>query len=358
MGGYVDFLKGTTDPAVKDIVKALKDKEEFDNKIFIIVADHGHTQMPEFAAVILDDGEVVIPDTSCKLDASSFRLKEVRAAEKENNNLHIWELGEILKQAGFYKSADGLDFAVMAPREIASLYDQFSYGAKPNTASANIIAALNGPMAHLYFKNRSNNSWISPRMVEDIGYVAELLRLTISTNKAASNLSNLYPAGLFEEDVPILASIDRLINSVDMILVRRNSGYEVFYGIKADGSDILSTPLDNYAVLGSPLYVNALKRIADMNHPERSGDIVLVMKDFSTGGAINRFTTAYGCKSWHGSLNPSDSYVPLILSYPGGNKAEVDNFMQNVSACPGGQCEGNWNVTDIIKTIISNQYAQ
>jgi hypothetical protein len=80
------------------------------------------------------------------------------------------------------------------------------------------------------------------------------------------------------------------------------------------------------------------------------------MRDFSTGDAIDRFTTAYACKSWHGSLNPSDSYVPLILSYPGGNKSEVDKFLQNVSACPNGQCEGNWNVTDIIKGIINKQY--
>ncbi len=57
-----------------------------------------------------------------------------------------------------------------------------------------------------------------------------------------------------------------------------------------------------------------------------------------------------------GSLNRSDSYVPFILAYPGGNKAVIDEFMDKVSECPGGQCQGNWNVTDVIKEIVSLQY--
>ena len=361
MGEYASYVKSTADDKVSQIVKALKGQDEFDNKIFIIVSDHGETAMPwdyNVETTNPETGQVksVTPETSCELKLEKFDTFKVQAPEQANNSLHIWELGEMFKQTGFYKGADGLDFAVMAPQEIASLYNQFSYGAKPNTSTANIIAALNGPMAHIYLKNRFNNSWTVPRMVEDIGYVAELLRLTVSTNKTASNLSNLFPVGLFEEDVPILAGIDRLMNSVDMILIRRNDSYEVFSGIKADGSDILSTPLDNYGEFGSSQYVKALRRIVDMNHPDRSGDIVLVMKNLTIGDPIDRFTTAYACKAWHGSLNPSDSYVPLILSYPGGNKSEMDKFLLNVSACPGGQCEGNWNTIDIIKEIMSKQY--
>ena len=50
------------------------------------------------------------------------------------------------------------------------------------------------------------------------------------------------------------------------------------------------------------------------------------------------------------------TYVPFILAYPGGNKAVIDEFMDKVSECPGGQCQGNWNVTDVIKEIVSLQY--
>ena len=209
----------------------------------------------------------------------------------------------------------------------------------------------------MYIKNRANNSWDSPRLVEDVGYVAELMRLALSNDKTPSNLNNLFTPGLFEKAVPVTAGMKRLLYSVDFILIRKGSNYEVYHGIKSDGSDVISGPLYNYAELGSSLYANALKRIGDMNHPERSGDIVLIMKDYSMGYEMDRYSTAYACKAWHGSLNPSDSYVPLILTYPGGNRTEVEKLLQKVKVCPAGQCAGNWNMTDIVKEIINSQYA-
>lgn len=80
------------------------------------------------------------------------------------------------------------------------------------------------------------------------------------------------------------------------------------------------------------------------------------MKDSTTGDAINRFTTGVACKSWHGSLNPSDSYVPFIISYPGGNKTELDPIIQKV--CPNNICEGNWKAKDLITEIIKPQYSE
>ncbi len=368
MEGYREFFRKTTDDEIEDIVNWLKKYGEFDNKIFIITADHGHTAMPADYKVDITNpatGQVktVTPETSCELILKKFDTFKVQAPELANNNLHIWELGEVLKLTGFLKGADGLDFAVMAPKEIASLYKQFPYGAKPDADSANIIAAFNGPMAHIYVKNRTDNSWNSPRMVEDIGYIAELLRLTLSEDKSPSNLSNLFPAGLFEKAIPITAGIKRLINSIDMILIRRGSNYEVFQGINSDGSDIVSTPLNNYTELSSSKYVMAVKRIDGMNNGKRSGDIVLIMKDdvdIPQGESIesHRYTTGVACKSWHGGLNRSDSYVPLILAYPGGNKVEIEKIMKDVSACPKGVCEGNWNTTDIIKEIIIRQYGE
>lgn len=103
-------------------------------------------------------------------------------------------MAEVLNLTGFLKSAEGLNFAVWAPKEIAGLYRQFPYGAKSDTDSANVIAAFNGPMSHIYVKNRANNSWNSPRLVEDVGYVAELLRLTLSKDKSPSNAVALLSA--------------------------------------------------------------------------------------------------------------------------------------------------------------------
>jgi hypothetical protein len=63
------------------------------------------------------------------------------------------------------------------------------------------------------------------------------------------------------------------------------------------------------------------------------------------------------CKSWHGSLNPSDSYVPFIVSYPGGNKLEMQSFIDKTPGCNSTTgCDGNWRMTDLIKTIMQKQY--
>lgn len=90
MEGYKTFFKSTTDAQIKYFVDALKTQGEFDNKIFIIVADHGMTAMPEFEDVTLPSGEVVKPDNSCKLNVNNFGDAIIQAREKENNNLHIW----------------------------------------------------------------------------------------------------------------------------------------------------------------------------------------------------------------------------------------------------------------------------
>lgn len=96
-----------------------------------------------------------------------------------------------------------------------------------------------------------------------------------------------------------------------------------------------------------------------MNNINRSGDIVLLLK-YDTDIPINekiedhRFTTGVSCKSWHGSLNKSDSYVPFIVSYPGGNKFEIEPLIN--TECPDGRCEGNWKLSDIVQKIIKTQY--
>ncbi|OGW50685.1 MAG: hypothetical protein A2Z50_07620 [Nitrospirae bacterium RBG_19FT_COMBO_42_15] len=133
----------------------------------------------------------------------------------------------------------------------------------------------------------------------------------------------------------------RLSSSIDAILIRRtiNSGYEAYSG------DINK-------------YVNASTRIEKMNNKDRSGDIVLIMKSETDSTVIDRYTTGVSCKSWHGSLNPSDSYVPLIVAYPGGNKKEIDDILKKDTACKDDYsgCKGNWKLSDIVKEIISGQY--
>jgi len=86
------------------------------------------------------------------------------------------------------------------------------------------------------------------------------------------------------------------------------------------------------------------------------------MKDKMTDDVSSRYTTGVACKSWHGSLNPSDSYVPLIMAYPGGTKSALETFLKQDTVCGdytdtnNKKCKGNWNLTDIVKKLISEQY--
>ena len=54
--GYRDYFRRKTDAEIKQVIDKLKELGEFDNKIFIITADHGMTEMAEFGTVTLYPG--------------------------------------------------------------------------------------------------------------------------------------------------------------------------------------------------------------------------------------------------------------------------------------------------------------
>ncbi len=156
MGGYSEFFMGTTDPEIRDIVKALKDQGEFDNKIFIITADHGHTEMPH-PIYYKDpkDGQRKEADTSCKLKLEDFDKENTQNREKYNNNLHIWELGEILKAVGSIQNTGIRNkYRLLVPEKIEEVFKNegtpLEYRPTSRTGNADIVVAFNGPMAHIY----------------------------------------------------------------------------------------------------------------------------------------------------------------------------------------------------------------
>ena len=146
--------------------------------------------------------------------------------------------------------------------------------------------------------------------------------------------------------------VGRLKESIDKILIRENGSYKEFDGYDNGGYVLSETNL------GSE-YIKSALRIEGMNDPDRSGDIVLIMKDKIADDLAQRFTTGVSCKAWHGSLNSSDSYVPLIVSYPGGNKDIIEEIVNDTEGCDSNTgCEGNWKVSDIITTTINRQFNQ
>ena len=199
---------------------------------------------------------------------------------------------------------------------------------------ANVIAALNGPMAHIYLRN--GNVWDTtlPDATE-LRKLAQHIKLYLKDGGAKIKSEK------------VKAQFKNLLSSVDIILIRENGAYKIFNGLNVANSEIAD----------GAEYIKAIKRIDGLNDPNRSGDIILIMNDKTNDAVSNRYTTGVACKSWHGSLNPSDSYVPLIVAYPGGNKKVLEQIIDETDGCKVATgCDGNWRVTDLIKKIIEKQY--
>lgn len=289
-----------------------------------------------------------------------FAKDKVKYPEQANNNLHIWELGDLFSKVGekineYLWSKDGVtgeDLTVLAPGELKSTFKDTNT-VTSSKDSANIIAALNGPMAHIYV--RGNNGW-GMGMIPDesnLVHVAEVFRLFMQSNNATDS-ENIF--GLSLEDYnEVRAALPNLKTSIDKILIRINGeDYKVFKGYN-ETPDELS---DNLGEAGAD-YVKAKLRVEGLNDFNRSGDIVLIMKDKTAGSEGARYTTGVACKAWHGSLNPSDSYVPLIVAYPGGTKSTIETILKKDTVCNGDsypKCKGNWSLTDIVKGFVSEQY--
>jgi hypothetical protein len=134
MEDYSDFFKEITDVAIGDFLNALIKHGEFDNKLFILVADHGMTAMPDPSKMTIpqikrdEDGNIVgektwYGDMSCELKLRGFNKDRVLFQELANNNLHVFELAEVLKAVGEENSEDNEWWVkVLTTAEISNLH--------------------------------------------------------------------------------------------------------------------------------------------------------------------------------------------------------------------------------------------
>lgn len=168
------------------------------------------------------------------------------------------------------------------------------------------------------------------------------------------NLATGFLQDIVHKDFPNLGS------SIEVILIREKDGdaYSVVTSVSEDAGGNIVVSKDTLAgyFKNKPSYVDAITRLTGLNDFDRSGDIVLIMKDRIEDDPTDRYTTGVACKSWHGSMNPSDSYVPFILSYPSGNNAELNNITQEV--CVTADCAGNWVLPEIIKNSVGRQFPE
>jgi hypothetical protein len=325
-------------------VVRLKTLGEFDNKIFIMVSDHGHTAMPtDLTHKDKKTGKVYEADDSCTLKLKNFDEPENQFPELANNNLHIWELANLFTL--FPKTNAGKYLKVLAPEEL--LQDKNLSGATDETDKATIITALNGPMAHIYVRG---NTWTNNPDVDTLRTVASILNRVLK----AGSLATDDLATIINDNFPNLSS------SVEAILVReeKNNQYVVVKDVIKDNQNILQIvpeTVEKYFENKTD-YANAVNRINALNDFNRSGDIILIFNNKTDSLQQQRYTSGVACKSWHGSLNRSDSYIPFIISYPGGNSVELGELENKV--CTRTACNGNWMLQELVKEFITGQYSK
>ena len=93
---------------------------------------------------------------TCELNLDGFDKDEVKYPELANNNLHIWELGNLFSQvASLQGSTIRTKYKLLVPQKIVDVFADKDIPAAGRPTSdisginkADIIMALNGPMAH------------------------------------------------------------------------------------------------------------------------------------------------------------------------------------------------------------------
>jgi hypothetical protein len=350
--GYSEFLQETTGGTV---LKPLRDRlvqlEEFYNKVFLITADHGHTE----ASAIGDRerwarGMRVGPPT---LDPT-------------NHHMHLDEFVAVMGLIGL---------SLPQPREFNVL------GPKPrdrNPDDRDVVVAFNGPMAHVYIRavqaDGTMLSWETPACQADRDAMGNGLAAALGGVRAAFGVSpDLYT------DAADRRLLLKLIDAIDFILVRKGNTYVVRKAFAHSGpwppdtepaepepdraecagktvphSTVEEFSLEDWFAAHPNDFADAANRIRGLNHPERAGDLIIVFKFRTDDLRQDRYSSGGNLPSWHGSLNRSDSYVPFIVSYPGGNTNQIEDFVEPVCESTT-HCPSTLKVAPLIKQIIREQ---
>jgi hypothetical protein len=291
--------------------------------------------------------------------------------------MHLDEFVAALEVVG-RATPDGREFSILHPRATED-----DPGAR-DPLTRDIVVAFNGPMAHVYVRRTGADgalySWSDPPCQEDVDTIANGLVAALGGVQTAFGTSDdLYTdsADFFDREAqafPLLA----LIDAIDVVLVRKGGDYVVRKPFPAPevwppegttmplpsapecaGKTVPPSSVEEFTLeqwFGNLLgtHPDAINRIRAMNHPERAGDIIIILKFRTDDLRQDRYSSGGNLPSWHGSLNRSDSYVPFIVSYPGGSKETVTPFVE--SQCGSAtHCDSTLRVSPLIKDIISAQ---
>jgi hypothetical protein len=360
---YRNFIRDFSgEQVLAPLKRELVALEEYYNKIFIITTDHGHTEAAGTGA------------------REEWTLQNWNAGgpavDLTNHHVHLDEFVALMRLVENSLSPDTvLQLRVLHPKA-----DQ------RDPATRNVVVAFNGPMAHVYVRAVQADGtmlpWDVPACQEDRDTIGNGIVAALGGVQAGFGGSgDLYTdAALFElDDEPEVKPLQKLIDGIDFVLVRKGSDYVVRKPFPAPDvwpppeappppppsrpecagktvplSSVEEFTLEEWAAAWPTEYVDLADRVRAMNHAQRAGDIVVVFRSRTDEPRESRYISSGNLPSWHGSLNRSDSYVPFMVSYPGGNADQVKEFVEPVCGSTT-HCESTLKVAPLIKTIVSRQ---
>jgi len=254
------YLASVVDPLIGRLADALRVRGALDNRLTLVVSDHGHTE-------VLED------------DAHSIGVE------------HEGEPPSVLHHAGFR----------VRPAQLkVDERDPFS-----------AVVAYGGALAYVYVADRSTCpgmegppcDWSRAPRPEDVQSVADAFFRASRDPKHGMH-----------------ATLDMILAPRNA--ARRDAGGIVVYAgdgkWEALGAHLLSNPRKEYVEVEERL--NAL---VDGPAGHHAGDVILVARNGNEERVSDRYYFAGLYRSWHGSPSRRDSEVPFVVAHPGRSREQL-----------------------------------
>ena len=262
------YLKEVIDPALGKVVERLRQRGLYDRMWTIVVADHGHTEVPHdhtHAMAGTDGGPPQV------LRAAGFRLRP------------------------FARDVDAND---------------------PFSA----VLAYGGAMAYVYLADRSQCAgahdvcpWLRPpRYREDVLAAAEAFWQANEHGPVMKGTLDM-----------ILVREPRQVQDIDL-------PFQVYVG--GGRAVPVEQYLREHPHPTYVQFAARLRELAVGVHGERAGDVLLIAHDGDVADAGERYYFAAPYHSWHGSPSRDDSEIPLIVANRHHTAAEIAPWVKRVLA--------------------------
>jgi predicted AlkP superfamily pyrophosphatase or phosphodiesterase len=258
------FATGKLDEAFAELAEALDERGELADRYVVVVADHGHSPVPE--------------------DGSTLLTTAPRG---------------VLKSAGFRVRPFALE---------VDANDDFS-----------AVLAYQGPMAYVYVADRSTCAapgtvcdWKRPPRFE--GDVIPAAEAYFQSNRRGAHAPEMR------------GTLDMILVRRPRPFVEEDLPFEVYVGggrRVAIDAYLRAHPHPRYVD-----FAPRLRELTVGRYGERAGDLILVASNGTDDGPAGRYYFNSGPqRSVHGSASRQDAEIPLILAHPGRSSAELQQIV-------------------------------